>query len=255
MIKILSLILSVLFILSSPLPAIADCTSPASPEGGWKYFSGAQVFKYCDGTDWQTIDTPLDSSGDDVYYLSGSGNFGIQTSTPTVELEVVGTIKATSFSGDGSGLTGLGGGVPSGAVMAFDLASCPSGWTAYASGVDRFIVGSGSTYSLNNTGGSATHTLTAAEMPSHTHSVDPPSTSTNTTGNHNHTFPLNTGVDGGANRPTQFNVENPINSPTSSAGNHSHTVNIAAFNSASAGSGNAHENRPPYIALLYCKKD
>ena len=35
---------------------------------------------------------------------------------------------------------------------------------------DRFVVGAGSSYAVGNKGGEATHTLTVAEMPSHTHS-------------------------------------------------------------------------------------
>ena len=38
-----------------------------------------------------------------------SGNVGIGTASPTEKLEVNGTIKATSFSGDGSNLTGISG--------------------------------------------------------------------------------------------------------------------------------------------------
>lgn len=37
--------------------------------------------------------------------------------------------------------------------------------------VDRFLLGAGSAYAGGATGGSATHTLTVAEMPSHSHQI------------------------------------------------------------------------------------
>jgi hypothetical protein len=65
--------------------------------------------------------------------------------------------------------------VPPGAVMAFDLAACPAGWTPLASAAGRTIVGVNagsnglSARALGATVGEERHTMTVAEMVSHDH--------------------------------------------------------------------------------------
>lgn len=115
----------------------------------------------------------------------------------------------------------LGGNIPSGAVMAFNLASCPSGWSEYTSARDRTIIGSGSSYSCGATGGAKTHTLTIAEMPSHTH------------------------------KQTSWGSGAPGNSRLIGAG----VTAIGAQTSSSTGGNQPHNNMQPYIALLYCVKN
>jgi len=124
--------------------------------------------------------------------------------------------------------------IPSGAVMAFDLAACPKGWTAEPNAAGRFVIGMGTlgpdTYSLRQAGGAARHTLTVAEMPSHTHPVQG----------------RRAGVryEMGVAQPMQDAWEVPTGGP-----------DFVGFSVAATGGGQPHENRPPYVAYLYCRKD
>jgi microcystin-dependent protein len=74
------------------------------------------------------------------------------------------------------------------------IASVPSGW-ALCDGTngtpnlrDRFVIGAGSTYAVNATGGSATATLATTNLPSHTHSISASGTTGNQSNGHTHTF-------------------------------------------------------------------
>ena len=65
-------------------------------------------------------------------------------------------------------------GVPSGAVMAFNLPKCPDGWSPRKDFVGRTIIGSGnlndkSTIGLGAKGGNETVELTEAQLPKHSH--------------------------------------------------------------------------------------
>lgn len=66
--------------------------------------------------------------------------------------------------------------MPTGAVMAFNLASCPSGWTEYTAGAGRSIIGVGAgagltARTLGETGGAETVGLSISNLPSHSHSA------------------------------------------------------------------------------------
>ena len=93
-------------------------------------------------------------------------------------------------------------------------------WAAYGGG--RVMVGvhsSGTFDGLNETGGAETHTMSVAEMPAHTHSIEPGITG-----------------DGGA---------------TGSAGVR---VTHSANNTSSTGGGGAHNNIQPYITVYMWKR-
>lgn len=131
---------------------------------------------------------------------------------------------------------------------------------------DKFILAAGDSYAQGATGGSATVTLTTAQLPAHSHSGSAQSNgghshgaSSNNTGGHSHSIATkgdyggqpsyNAGTSG-----TEYS--GTVN--TNSAGSHSHTITV---NSAGAhthnltinntGSGQAHENMPPYVTY-YC---
>lgn len=148
--------------------------------------------------------------------------------------------------------------VPAGVIVMWSgsIASIPSGWFLCdgANGTpdlrSRFIVGAGSTYAVNDTGGADSVTLNSSQIPGHTHTF---SGTTNTTGDHNHLY-FWTSISGGANVPDgDSNTGNaPTGSgPTSTAGAHNHTF---SGTTSSTGGGGSHENRPPYFALAYIMK-
>jgi hypothetical protein len=67
--------------------------------------------------------------------------------------------------------------VPVGAVMAFNLAACPAGWTALTTAAGRTIIGVNaganglSARALGATVGEERHTMTVPELPSHDHQL------------------------------------------------------------------------------------
>jgi microcystin-dependent protein len=86
--------------------------------------------------------------------------------------------------------------IPSGIILLWSgsIASIPSGWTLCNGSNstpdlrDRFVVGAGSTYAVNATGGANTVTLDATMIPAHTHTVSATGTTGGQSANHTHTF-------------------------------------------------------------------
>jgi microcystin-dependent protein len=131
----------------------------------------------------------------------------------------------------------LANGVPSGMIAMWSGVSVPSGWylcdgtNGTPNLTDRFVVGSGNTYSIGDTGGSAD-----AVVVSHTHTITDPG--------HSHTQystgPKNNSFDSGT------SVGNDSTGPTSTE-----TTGISINSSGESGTN---KNLPPYYALAYIMK-
>ena len=216
------------------------------------------------------------ANADDGVDIFFNGNKKFETTN--VGAVVSGILTATSFSGDGSGLSGIVA-VPSGCILLWSGAAnaIPSGFVLCNGSNStpdlrgKFVVGyhdSNGDYDVGDTGGAETVTLSEAQIPSHNHSFSSSHThgsgsySTNTTGSHTHTWQRqDVGINNGYRPwPASNNDCKSTTVNTGSNGNHSHTITgtsgsgTASGTTGNAGSGNAHENRPPFYALCYIMK-
>lgn len=96
---------------------------------------------------------------------------------------------------------------------------------------DNVIVGSGNTYAMGENGGAATVTLSALQMPSHTHQ-----------------FRVSSGA-GNAPSPDGNILATPQNEDGFSSDPYNAILSSDAISN--AGADQAHENMPPYLALTY----
>lgn len=146
--------------------------------------------------------------------------------------------------------------VPSGFIGMWSGTEIPEGWYLCdgTNGTpdlrDRFIVGSGNIYSIDDTGGSNSVALTVSQLPSHSHSATD-------AGNHSHTLNSIGTVEGSS--YTGFRAGEGVGLYASSSktrgtyvespksGTHTHSIT-------STGDDQPHENRPPYYALAFIMK-
>jgi len=147
--------------------------------------------------------------------------------------------------------TALAGGFPTGGIILWSgsVASIPSGW-ALCNGSNgtpdlrnRFIVGAGSTYAVDATGGSAD-----AIVVSHTHTA----TSTVTDPGHFHSFTRHTS-NGTSSNSALGNGDGNGSSVTQNTDTKTTGITVATTN-ASTGSSGTNANLPPYYALAYIIK-
>ena len=148
--------------------------------------------------------------------------------------------------------------IPSGliAMWSGSIGSIPSGWylcdgsNGTPNLTDRFIIGAGSTYAVNGTGGVSSVTLTTSNMPAHTH------TATVTDPGHSHTLSISGGSSitglGGSGASGWQGTNTGVNY-VSSSGTNTSTTGISVAN-ASNGSGTSFNILNPYYALAFIQK-
>lgn len=113
---------------------------------------------------------------------------------------------------------------------------------------DNFAVGAGTTYELGDTGGEATVTLTTDGIPAHTHeSKTLTGTISGRRQGNDYQSLWGTGI-----CSTSAGASNVTSNGVGTSNKHADVVTInATHEHDSVGGGQAHENRPPYIALNY----
>ena len=191
----------------------------------------------------------LDSSGrlpNEVWLTYGYNyKFVVKNSTGTT----LGTYD-NIYGIIGVATTSTGTTIPTGMISLWygSIGSVPSGWYLCdgTNGTpdlrDRFVIGAGSSYAVGATGGSANHTLTTAEMPTHTHTA----TSVVTDPGHVHSIQV---AGSGTGNPSNQNA----GSSTANTGTKTTGITVATTND-TAGSSTAFSILNPYYALAYVMK-
>lgn len=214
----------------------------------------------CNEASMKELRKELDNLYQEIETISNATRF-LTKGHPILALEDAADIALFNTS------TGKGGGVWTGwGICNGNTYTKPDGTTITTPNLsDRFLTGSGGTYNVGDAGGANNVALTTAEMPAHNHALtdpghthvvdDPGHTHTATSTVHSHSgqvdVPATTSVVKAATPAAASAAAISVSSANTGISNDPNTTGITI---ASEGSGNPHENRPPYYAVLFVKK-
>lgn len=128
-------------------------------------------------------------------------------------------------------------------------------WSAFGEGKTLVGLDSGQTEfdTVEETGGSKTHTLTIDEMPTHTHTQDAHTHTITDTGHTHGQSIRNTGT-AGTNGSQGASNTNNATAGTTASGTTGISINNATATNQNAGGGQAHNNLQPYIVVYMWKR-
>jgi hypothetical protein len=240
------------------------CTVLVSGQTGVAVPAGKTMWLYNDGTDIKDVTTHLSSLTLASALPVASGGTG---------LNAAGTAGNALISNGSAWASQAISTFASGMILLWSgsVASIPTGWVL-CDGTnstpdlrDRFIVGAGSTYAVNATGGSATLTpagsisvagtaLTEAQMPKHFHSLrgpngpftsTVPSATASGSGNYGGGTPDDGTIGYGTNSVGGNAASGSSGTGTSNGDTHTHSATFT---------GSSGSSLPPYYALAYIMK-
>ncbi len=166
--------------------------------------------------------------------FTSTGAFSMSAGSGYIESCLNKTITQLYTAGQAFNFTGggIGGGTPTGAIMAFDLATCPSGWSEYTPARGRFLRGIDNGAGNDPSGTRVAGNVQADAFQGHWHDFwsQQNSTAGSTTGGY-------------------------LTDYTNQSKNNYNKARDAASDGTNGTPRTANETRPKNVAVLYCRKN
>jgi hypothetical protein len=216
-------------------------TVKVSGQTGVSVPATAKIVLVCNGTDVVVAQNYIPS------LISPTISNATLTGVPVAPTAAVGT-NTTQIATTAFVTAGLQAAYPVGSIYVSTVSTNPNTlfgfgtWVAYGQG--RMLISADGTYTAGTTGGSATTTLSTANLPSHTHSA----TTTSTDSGHTHGSAIGSGfISNGGSESLAGGPNLPFGRPSATASGNANITSTTTIGS--TGSGAAVTTISPYIAV------